>query len=109
MKNCTSTLEVKLFTGYIKCMQGYRSDEMMFESYNKLSVFYLRPLLPAGDDESVSQRGVHGKDRPGVSPRHHPQQVVIPPHIHVSVNGSGKCQVILQTHSKKRSVVTEPY
>lgn len=62
------------------------------------SQYYSRPLLAAGDDESVPQRGVHGEDRPGVSLRHHPQQVVIPPHVHVAVNGSGERQVVLQTH-----------
>lgn len=56
-----------------------------------------RPLLSTGDDESVSQGGVHGEDRPGVSLRHHPQQVVISPHVHVPVNGPCERQVILQT------------
>lgn len=59
-----------------------------------------RPFLSPGDDESVLQRGVHGEDRPTVRLGHHPNQEVVPPHVHVSVYCSGERQVVLHEKNK---------
>lgn len=67
-----------------------RGDSSIAENNN-----HSRPLFAAGDDEAVPQRGVHAEDRPGVRLGHHPQQVVIPPHVHVPVDGAGERQVVL--------------
>ena len=86
-----------------------RPDTQIFPSlrvrtHNRASVcrsaVYSRLLLAAGDDEPVSQRGVHGEHRPRVSLRHHPEQVVISPHVHVPVNGARERQVILRVRQR---------
>lgn len=55
-----------------------------------------RPFLPPGDDESIPQGGVHGKDRTTVRLRHHSHQEVLPPYVHVSVNSTSERQVVLE-------------
>lgn len=71
-----------------------------FVDVSKLLQCYSRPLFAAGDNETVSQGGVHGEDRPGVSFGHHPEQVVIPPHVHVPINGPSERQVVLKHRFK---------
>lgn len=75
-----------LTAGY-KCQKGLEPDPDQF--------IYSRPFLPSGDDEPVPQRGVHGEDWTAVSFCHNSNQKVFPPDVHVSVDRSGKRQVVL--------------
>lgn len=62
---------------------------------------YSRSLFSTGDDEAIPQGGVHGEDRPCVGSGHQPQQEVVPPHVHVAVDGTREGQVGLQRKSRK--------
>lgn len=61
---------------------------------------YSRSLFAAGDDEAVSQGGVHGEHWSIVGPSHQPQQEVVAPNIHVAVDGAREGQVGLQRRSR---------
>lgn len=55
-----------------------------------------RPFLATRDNESIAQRGVHGKHGPVVRSGHNSAQHVIFPHTDIPTDGTCKRQVILK-------------
>lgn len=64
--------------------------------YVFVTVSNSRSFFSPGDDEAISEGGVHGEHRPRVRFGHHSHQEVIFPHVHIPIDGTRERKVILE-------------
>lgn len=60
------------------------------------SYSFLRSLFPSSNDEAISKSCVHCKDGACVGFCHQPNQKVILPDIHVSIDGTSESKIVLK-------------